>query len=133
MPDQFIRPEECHKIKIPIFGALVYLDLREKSIAVDENNKVVNQNVGGDSAGAFAMEGDPGVVYIWLGGKYVKHSTIAHECLHIVDMLTRSFTKVINPSPANGDLTDETRAYLLGYIYGEIQKIMIKKKKYPPK
>ena len=113
-------------IKTPPFHCSVMLDLNEKPLK-DEDEKVPSDEI------AFVLEikTTPGLFYIWLGGKKVTHAYIAHECLHLVDFITRYSSEIVNPNPVMGDLSDETRAYLLTYLYEEIQKIMIKEKRYP--
>jgi len=126
-----VKSSRCSRIDVPPFRGYVYLDLQETPQLTGKDGKIYKSNTDDE---AFICEVEsPGCFYIWLGKAGITHSTIAHECLHLVDGITRAVCAIPNPTPTNGDLADETRAYLLTYLYEEIQKVMIKKHKYPKK
>lgn len=123
--------KKCDIIITPPFRCKVVIDTNTVPQLKNDKNKIAILDAQ-DTMAAFMSETDEiGAFYIWVGNPKLAHAEIAHECLHLVDAITRHCCNIPTQTPVLGDLADETRAHLLTYLYERVQEKLIKRKKYP--
>jgi hypothetical protein len=94
----------------------------DMQLSINRRNGILSPcTVGKNALGSTWKHGVGGVIFIFLHkdvGKNVEPSTIAHECFHAVRTLM---------SNIGAEVEDELWAYHLGYLVGEVHKLLEKK------
>lgn len=102
------------KLKIPIYG-----DIWLIVICKDLRKVIKKYNIEGDVSGMDAFTYSKNGTHITAFDKrYVTPSTIAHECVHLLNDIY-SFNGV-QLDPVN----DEPQAYLMGWLIGKVHKLV---------